>query len=298
VTWTQSSAPTNFWYSVASSADGKKLVAVSGSSRGGDGLVYSSSDSGVTWMQTTAPRGDWASVASSGDGAKLVAAETDVGPIYVSGDSGATWTQTSAPSNYWSSVASSADGTKLFAVCGPGIYASTDSGVTWTSLLGGPDDYLNASFAASSADGKKLAINSFGEIYTSSDAGASWGLAFSTNAEWTAAAFSADGSKLVAVAGAYSIASGQSYLIAVSPLFGTLSPASSSPSLSIGLSGRELGLSWLVPSTAYVLQQNPDLNKTNWIDMPMSPTLNFTDLNYQVTVSPSFASRFYRLRQQ
>jgi len=47
-----------------------------------------------------------------------------------------------------------------------------------------------------------------------------------------------------------------------------------------------------------VLRQNFDLGSTNWTDVAMPPTLNFTNLNYQVAVSPSLGRGFYRLRQK
>src|SRR5439155_21388774 len=117
-----------WWSSVASSADGTKLVAAgqsfdfnTGEPIGGP--IYTSPDSGATWTQTSAPDQPWASVASSLDGSKLVAAVASVpyanpgftGFIYFSMDSGKTWTQTSAPGEYWAAVASSADGSKLVA---------------------------------------------------------------------------------------------------------------------------------------------------------------------------------------
>jgi photosystem II stability/assembly factor-like uncharacterized protein len=68
--WTQTTAPTNYWNSIAASADGNKLVAtVYG------GGIYSSTDSGTTWKPTGAPSGmPWKTVASSADGTKLIAA--------------------------------------------------------------------------------------------------------------------------------------------------------------------------------------------------------------------------------
>ena len=60
---------------------------------------------------------------------------------------------------------------------------------------------------------------------------------------------------------------------------------------------KHLGVSWLVPSTSFVLQQSFDLGSPNWTDVPTAPTLNFTNLHYQVAVSPSFAAGFYRLKQ-
>src|SRR5690348_9551054 len=104
-TWTQTSAPSNDWVSVASSADGSKLVAAAGLTNGGDGLIYISTNSGVDWMHTSAPTDSWTTVASSADGTKLVAA-TSGDLIYTSTNSGFDWATTSAPSNNWNSVVS------------------------------------------------------------------------------------------------------------------------------------------------------------------------------------------------
>jgi hypothetical protein len=66
-------APSDFWASVASSADGTTLVAAD--SGYGDGLIYISTNSGGSLGRPTiAPVNQWTSVASSADGAKLVAA--------------------------------------------------------------------------------------------------------------------------------------------------------------------------------------------------------------------------------
>ncbi|MEK7674456.1 MAG: CHRD domain-containing protein, partial [Verrucomicrobiota bacterium] len=67
------------WTSVASSADGTKLVA--GVYNGGQ--IYTSTDSGVTWT-ARASSGNWYSVASSADGTKLVAVDGSPGQIYTS----------------------------------------------------------------------------------------------------------------------------------------------------------------------------------------------------------------------
>ena len=66
-TWTQRDVKQAWWSSVASSADGSKLVAaVMG------GRIYVSGDSGVSWTPAGSTQG-WSSVASSADGTKLVA---------------------------------------------------------------------------------------------------------------------------------------------------------------------------------------------------------------------------------
>jgi len=217
-TWALTSAPLAEWMSVASSADGSKLVAVSRDLNFGlgysPGLIYTSTDSGATWTATSAPSTAWTAVASSADGTKLVAADGGNAPIYTSSDSGATWRATSAPHISWSSLASSADGAHLLAagVVVPGdpfppyglIYTSTDSGATWTLTSAPTDDsWLSV---ASSADGSKLAA--VGEywygfakaipVYTSSNSGTTWTAANMPITNCVCVACSADGSKLVA----------------------------------------------------------------------------------------------------
>jgi hypothetical protein len=112
-TWTQTGSP-RLWQSVASSADGTKLVATVGTNYWSPGYIYTSGDSGATWTQRDVKLAWWSSVASSADGTKLVAAVVG-GRVYTSGDSGESWTPAGSTQG-WSSVASSADGTKLVAV--------------------------------------------------------------------------------------------------------------------------------------------------------------------------------------
>src|SRR4030095_889897 len=87
--WSKTSAPTtNSWSAVASSADGRKLVAVAHhDSRGPGNLcpIYTSSDYGATWITTSAPLNGWSCVAYSADGTKVAAAGS---VIYTSLNSG------------------------------------------------------------------------------------------------------------------------------------------------------------------------------------------------------------------
>jgi hypothetical protein len=180
------------WYSVASSADGSKLVAVVQS-----GQIYTSTDSGTNWTARDSSR-VWNSVASSADGSKLVAVVYNGGQIYTSTDSGTNWTARDS-NRSWFSVASSADGSKLVAVVGVAssgqIYTSTDSGTNWTAR----DSNRNWYSVASSTDGSKLvAVVQSGQIYTSTDSGTNW-TARESGRNWYSVASSADGSKLVAV---------------------------------------------------------------------------------------------------
>jgi hypothetical protein len=107
----ESSAPTNGWTSVASSADGTRLVAAASFANS----IYISSNSGLDWVQSSAPSLPGPLVACSASGTELVLASQS-GPIYVSTDSGATWTSTGAPAQTWTAVTISSDGTQIAAV--------------------------------------------------------------------------------------------------------------------------------------------------------------------------------------
>jgi len=101
-TWTQTSAPSDLgWESVASSADGSKLVAT-----GYDPpQIFTSTNSGFTWTSnsppiTGEPGTSWSSVASSADGCKLVGVAVD-GEIYISTNSGLYRVLRSRYGNQW-----------------------------------------------------------------------------------------------------------------------------------------------------------------------------------------------------
>jgi hypothetical protein len=177
------------WSCVACSADGTRLIA-------GDlhGPLYISADSGVTWTPREQAR-SWWSVASSADGSKLIAAGSG-NALAMSADFGVTWRL--GPVAGWTGVASSADGTKLIAsAVGSQLYTSADSGVTWTPR----EQVRNWGCVASSADGIKLVAGAMGgQLYTSTDSGATWVPRAESGPSWFSAASSADGSRLVAVA--------------------------------------------------------------------------------------------------
>jgi hypothetical protein len=121
LTWALTGAPTNNnWVTVASSADGSKLVAVSWYAFVSNhiyGCVYTSTNFGMTWTSNNVPDAQWNSVASSADGTKLVAVAVEPGGlIYSSTNSGATWISNNVPNGFWLSVASSADGNQLVLV--------------------------------------------------------------------------------------------------------------------------------------------------------------------------------------
>ncbi len=297
-TWLATSAPGTNWISVASSADGTKLVAAAANGYiTTPGAIYTSTNSGTSWTPTSAPSTNWQAVASSADGTKLVAVvagvvnvngtgyETD-GLIYISTNSGANWTPIAGTGLGWTSVASSADGSKLIAASFfSQLYSSTNYGVTWTPNGAPPKNWT---CVASSADGVRLAgvanlIKNGGscQIYTSTNSGANWTDSDAPNLDFRSVAYSADGTKLVA-----SVYDGAIYTLQTTP----------APCLNILPSSTNLALSWTIPSTNFVLQQSLDLQ--SWTNLTITPTLNLTNLQEQVVLSPTNSSGFYRLQSK
>jgi hypothetical protein len=227
--WTKTGAVNDEWTSVASSADGTRLAAVSFN-------IFLSTNSGATW--TKANSAPSSAIASSSDGTRLAAIsassgspiETNIGDIfywdfdspdetwrsitcssnftviagaviegeiYVSSDSGITWTATASTQN-WSSVTASADGSTLAAtVFAGGIYVSTNLGSTWVATSAPTNKWT---CIASSSDGTRLVAGSENVgIYISTNSGNTWlPTSASVYSEWGAIASSADGTRLAA----------------------------------------------------------------------------------------------------
>lgn len=198
--WKRTAAPTDFWRSVAMSADGKRIIAA-----GLSGHVFISTNFGETWIQSGVPLASWNSAASSADGSRLIVAGRDIfsGPgwIYTSTDFGMTWISNSVPRTNWQVVACSTNGLKLIAgAYAPGHnynYCSTDGGSNWTLnyTATGNDWY---SFAPSSDASKLVAVSTSGFIYTSANLGTNWTQRPTPIRDWFSAASSANGTKCYA----------------------------------------------------------------------------------------------------
>ena len=303
---------------LAISADGSKIFATLSTNTSSRSWIFMSPDQGTNWVQTAFPSTTISTnycVACSADGTKVIASLRN-GPIFYSTNGGVNCYISSVPNAAWSSLASSADGSRMFAAAnvGSGVYFSSDFGATWTSanpLLSGCSSVctssdgkwvgainnstyissnggatwrtnnLSGGIIACSADGTNWIIAG-NHIYTSADAGATWTTNLSF-AQWLGGAVSADGSEMVAVG------SGQGTWI------GRVTP---SPQLNIQSQDSNVAVSWLLPSTNFVLQQSADLTTPSWTPVSPSPTLNFTNLQQQVTVPTTGSNAFFRLIAQ
>jgi photosystem II stability/assembly factor-like uncharacterized protein len=262
---------------------------------GSSGGIYTSTNSGVDWTSNSLPALSWRSVACSADGTKLVAAAYGpTGGIYTSTNSGTTWTEVSNHNLLLTAghaVACSADGTILVMVAGsiaspPNyIFVSTNSGATWTTNSVSVQLWQSTGASvAMSADGTKM-VAVAGYIYTSTNSGVSWQTNNLPDESWGCAATSADGNRLMVVSAGASGGPGHIYT----------TYSTSSPSLGIASAGNDLVLSWTVPSTNFVLQQNQDLSTTDWTPLTDQPVLNLTNLQNQVFLSSNGSNNFYRL---
>ena len=134
-TWQASaSVPKLVWESLASSADGRKLVVVSQlQAPVSGGSIFTSSDGGATWISNNAPNLRWYGVASSADGNTLLASgySSSTGYcLYFSTNAGEVWNQGAAGLPF-GTISMSADGCRSAGVFGGGISGS--SGQIYTS---------------------------------------------------------------------------------------------------------------------------------------------------------------------
>jgi len=323
--WTTYASPQVVWGSVACSADASRLIAQADVGAG----IYCSTNRGSTWSLTGAPQRDWSAVAASADGSRLIAGSKEA--CFRSDDSGSTWTAaltnidfsgsliggiassadgstvvvvseyqttsagsmylssdggrtaspvvvgTQAQFSFWAGVACSADARTIIA-CAPfyGIYVSTNGGASWAQT-----NFIMVNAVASSADGTRLAAaDELGTILTSTNAGVSWSSASPAGfgVEWTGIASSADGCRLAAAA--HDI-----WVWQTTP----------QPVLNISGCGTNLLVSWIVPSMPFVLQECSDLQKADWADVATTPSLNYTNIHYEVSLPRPQNNRFFRL---
>ena len=269
------------WRSAACSADARTIV-VGCIAATAPGQTFVSTNSGADWTMTTVPGGF--ALAASADGTRLAAGAEQDG-FYSSTNSGLQWVKKSGPPGFCWCIASCADGSKLAAAIATN--ANADAGFIYTSLDGGdtwqPSGAPAASWSsvACSADGSKLVATAYGGgIFTSPDRGATWVSNNAPVAQWISTASSADGAKLFAVVRGGGIWTTQSM---------------PTPLLKAARRNGRLALSWTVPSTPFVLQQNLGFSPDAWEDADVTVALDLTNLDNCVSFPLSPTNIFYRL---
>ena len=261
---------TNTSYHLACSADGTKVVAAVE-----NGPIYFSTDGGVSCQTSSVPAAAWTSVASSADGGTMVGA-LGGGSVYFSQDFGATWNPANLPAQLWTSVCLSADGKWVGAASSTGSYISSDAGVTWIT-----NDISSRSISCSASGTNWTMVGE--QVYISNDGATTWQTNFDAGGWWWSGVTSADGCAVTAMSWDLGI------------LVGRLTP---SPQLNIQPQDSAVKISWLLPSTNFVLQQTADLSNPTWTTVTTTPTLNFTNLNQQVSVPANGSNLFLRLTAQ
>lgn len=268
MSWTQSPCPADYFYpsSIASSADGNTLIA-------GASSLYLSTNHGNTWRtNSTTPNGE--GCAMSADATTMLVN----GAPYLSTNSGTAWIVATNLQTEMRAAAASADGMKLFAMGDAGVWASLNVGTLWFKLTNAPTSGYGS--IASSADGTHLILArhiTSEALFISTNSGLAWTTANVPSNYWGAVASSADGNTLAAAINGGGI---------------WMWHATTAPTLSISPTNN-FQLSWLIPSTNFVLQQSSDL--ASWSDVTNVPVLNLTNLQNQVSLPLSTDNSFYRL---
>jgi hypothetical protein len=274
--WAPTASPSSSqWEALASSADGKVLAGAIF-----NGTIYYSTNAGFNWLPSGVPNRGWLALSMSADGTRIMAAANG-DTIYALTNFGGTltWGVTGASNDTWKAIAGSADESRLVASSVSGTYVSTNAGASWA-----PGTAFSGQ-VTSSADGSKLAVFNGSKVLTSGDYGNTWvtnnwpnGWVFPNICS------SADGNRLFAVGSGTGIWTGQ------------LNP---SGNLNISqVASSNVMISWLVPSTNFVLQENSDLTTTQWMDVTNMPILNLTNLQNQVMLPSPAGSVFFRLSTQ
>ena len=294
LSWTAGSVLNSTLKSVASSADGRRLVAAAAG-----GSVYTSTDSGLNWTSHPLALTFAAWAASSADGTRLVIAGND-GYVITSSDSGTTWNAAVPLGTMLSCVASSADGSKLVVGGYQTIYLSKDAGATWSAANPPNANHMIIGAVACSADGSRLVATEgitvvsqygLGDIIASMDAGVTWTATDAPLMYWTSIASSADGNRLAGAA-----AWNPRPLVGGTPGGIGTSQTPPAPALSLTQSDGQFRLSWLVPSTDFQLQHSADLSSAGWENVPEIPSLNLTNLQWELLLSPVHSQAFYRVQ--
>jgi hypothetical protein len=299
-TWTTNVTLNGYWASVASSADGTKLMAAAeyeGSPMFSG--VFLSTNAGVNWTSNNLPALYWGSVAMSADGKILAAAQpynsqlNIGGSIFCSTNSGITWTSNSL--TFACGAAMSADGRKIFVTGPEQLCYSTNFGTSWTVMTTAPPSYSFASpsqYIASSADGNRLLMyaaqpgGNQGFIYSSTNSGATWTPTSLPESSWSFVASSGAGQTLMAAAGGFvsgplfvSTNAGASWTtnssenwagVACSADGGTLFAVAMSDNNSDGDSGAIFKSQFIQPPSLNVTAAGPDL-LLSWL----IPSTNF-----------------------
>jgi hypothetical protein len=143
---------------------------------------------------------------------------------------------------------------------------------------------VNGIAVAVSAEGTKMVpVGRYTGIFSSADSGTTWSQDNAPVTNWCSVACSADGCKLVAAVNGGGLYTWQTV------------PA---PKLRAAFSFDTILLSWVLPSTKLVLQQAPDLTSGKWAAVAVTPALNYTNLQYQVSIPKPQGMMFYRLASQ
>jgi len=187
-------APIAKWYSIASDATGKYLLASVY-----EGSIYKSTDFGWTWSITAATVGlDWRGVCSNGNFKYVFACKSsgpDDGTIYRSTDYAQTWSKATVDLAHWNSITTISNGQYVASCSLANANAvSSDYGKTWSATT--LDGKMNWASITSSQSGQYVACAGLTNagIYISTNYGVgAWTLSDAPSSSWAEIAMSSSG---------------------------------------------------------------------------------------------------------
>jgi hypothetical protein len=189
LTWGSVGGLSGFWQSVACSANGQIVYAVSSV-----GSIQKSSNSGTTWSSVP---GSTATIACTADGSQP----------------------------FTGGIACSGDGTRLAKLVSGAINVSTNAGSSYFSIPG-PVGGLTCLAVSSDCTRLVAGVNG-GLLYASANLGATWTSITTTNQYWSGAWMSEDGNRITATVVNNGAIGGGIYIYGVNVLPGTISTNSS-----------------------------------------------------------------------
>jgi hypothetical protein len=273
--WNTNNVPNYSYYSAAANGDGSVLAAIT--PVGNDVFVYTSPTGG--WQTNHFPGGiyDGYCIGLSANGARL-AAGNNIGIVLTSTNLAGSWATTNSVSTgTCKAIAVSADGSRLATVFNnANIYVSTNGGTAWRTN-NFPGNTISS--IATTPDGKTMFAVGGAKYFVSTDFGLDWTSGTMPAGGFVSLAMSADGNVLAAAQ-----SSGGIWVSQIQP----------SPQLKVSFFGPNPKISWTVPSTNFVLQQSLDLQ--TWTAAANLPSLNYSNLQDEVSVTNSGGGVYYRLK--
>lgn len=192
LTWTEKRT-TDYYVSIACSADGTKILAASSGAR-----LWLSTDSGANWTEQR-PGGDndlnWRKVTMDSDGSVLLATESTNNNCYISTNGGTNWAEMGQSFGAYALCCDDDGSVIIIGNYGGRMWRSTNSGTSWAEIYPYGTSNQNYIGVSCDSDGSVIFVGTGANgIRWSTDSGANWGSSSGGNSATDCFKVDADGS--------------------------------------------------------------------------------------------------------